>query len=513
MAAPTTIFSRQVLLPDFTVVPAKIVVEGSLIKSVEVIAFAADEPKEGQADGCVHLGDRLVTPAFVNAHTHLSMASLRGAEGTAKAMGADVVKDFYFTIESKLEAADVRAFSRMGCYESLLSGVGLVWDHYYFGRAVAEALEETGLAGVVAPTLQDITGPGVALLEESFSDTATIATSDVLRHRGIFAALGPHATDTVSDNLWRRIVDVAKNLGGLPIHSHVAQSIQEFESVHTRSNGRSPLGLLDSLGVLRSGLPMMLVHGQYASAADIDLIDRKLHVLGMCPRSHMVFCFPTPAPLWHKANVPIALATDAACSNDDMNVQNELRILSGMASFETTSSSEFETLWKCSGGRSEGSPKSPTGDEVLQSAQAVHAKRQAVRNTEAATSLRDPAVLLRTVFANPGCLHPSFRAGVIEPGALANIVIWDVDHPNLWPASDILHSLVMCDTAAAIDGMMVAGRWIGRSPQSNVIDGSWHGSVLRSTAFVAARKEATKRLDELLHRAGLRRGTKRPFAE
>eukprot|EP00971_Amphidinium_carterae_P272250 5403241-Amphidinium_carterae.1 len=32
------------------------------------------------------LGSRVVTPAFINAHTHLPMVAMRGIEGCAKAM-------------------------------------------------------------------------------------------------------------------------------------------------------------------------------------------------------------------------------------------------------------------------------------------------------------------------------------------------------------------------------------------------------------------------------------------
>ena len=100
-------------------------------------------------DYVLDVGDSLVTPAFVNSHTHLSMSALRGIEGTARALGNgpinlciaftlmihhvsleggnNVVADLYFTIEREMSAADVRAFARMGCYESLLNGVGFVW--------------------------------------------------------------------------------------------------------------------------------------------------------------------------------------------------------------------------------------------------------------------------------------------------------------------------------------------------------------------------------------------------
>ena len=95
-------------------------------------------------------GDRLITPAFVNAHSHLALGFLRGAAPPSVLRG-NMVRQFYFEIEERLEPGDVEAFARMGAFESLLHGVGLVWDHYYHGVSVARALVTTGLAGVVAP--------------------------------------------------------------------------------------------------------------------------------------------------------------------------------------------------------------------------------------------------------------------------------------------------------------------------------------------------------------------------
>jgi len=62
----------------------------------------------------------------------------------------------------------------------------------------------------VAPTLQDRgNGPGVALLEAAIAETEAIDDDDRLRARGVFAAVGPHATDTVSEALWHRCRDLA----------------------------------------------------------------------------------------------------------------------------------------------------------------------------------------------------------------------------------------------------------------------------------------------------------------
>eukprot|EP00965_Chrysotila_dentata_P126498 4182684-Pleurochrysis_carterae.AAC.2 len=203
------------------------------------------------------------------------MAALRGiegAEGLEASRRGDVVSQLYFKLEQHMSAGDVRAFCRMGAFESLLGGVGLVWEHYYHGLSIAEALQETGLAGVVAPTLQDMAGPGVPLLERAIGETAAIAADASLRESGIFAALGPHATDTVSAPLWRRIVATAAELGGLPVHTHLAQSAEEVRAVSRANNGLSPLGLLHHTGMLGSQLPLMLVHGNYLSGADLDLL-------------------------------------------------------------------------------------------------------------------------------------------------------------------------------------------------------------------------------------------------
>eukprot|EP00747_Dinoflagellata_sp_TGD_P050292 gnl/TRDRNA2_/TRDRNA2_146672_c0_seq1.p1 gnl/TRDRNA2_/TRDRNA2_146672_c0~~gnl/TRDRNA2_/TRDRNA2_146672_c0_seq1.p1 ORF type:complete len:510 (+),score=91.42 gnl/TRDRNA2_/TRDRNA2_146672_c0_seq1:24-1532(+) len=489
------LFSRRVLLTEPTPVPAVITVHGSVISAVTPWTGTG----QPEIPGLLDLGERLITPAFVNAHTHLAMAALRGVEGSAKATAGDVVKDLYFRLEEQMTPEDVRAFARMGCYECLLSGIGLVWEHYYHGKALAEALVDTGLAGVVAPTLQDLSGPGVPLLEQALAETADIANDLQLRGSGVFAALGPHATDTVSDALWRRIVAVAKDLGGLPIHAHCGQRIQELEAVHARSGGLTPIALLDSLGVLSSGLPMMLVHGQYSTAADVARLDREKHVLCMCPRSHMLFAFPTPVPRWLAAGIRLALATDAAASNDDMNVQTEMRVLAGMVSFEATSSEELDRFW---------SAKSTDSDGMLSAARELHERRQAAHQSKEAAALRDPEVLLQSVWTTPGLLHPSFRAGKIESGALASLIVWDLEHPNLWPAADILRSLTLCDATPAIDGLMVAGRWIGRVP-SCTADGDWQRSVRCSEAYRNACEEATTRLESLLVRAGLRRGIKR----
>jgi 5-methylthioadenosine/S-adenosylhomocysteine deaminase len=440
--------------------PARLHVLGSRITRVEHTSEA----------GTLDFGDRLITPAFVNAHTHLALAFLRGVE--ASGARRNLVEDLYFAFESRLTPEDIRAFSRMGAYESLLSGVGLVWDHYYGGSAVADALLDTGLCGVVAPTVQDLAGPDRDGSEAALATTLQLATSARHHAAGVFAALGPHATDTVSPALLRRIAELAEQ-HELPVHIHVAQSYDELARVEQRE-GRTPLALLAREGVLERAPSVVLTHALFATLQDLQGLEANRHTLVYCPSSQQQFGFPAPVSLWGELDLSWVVATDCASSNDSMNLQKELRLCHGAATAPIASSLDYASF--------------------LESGEATHA-RDVWNNRSERASAWAPHVtserLLERVWSRPGALHPAFRAGVIADGALANLAVWDVDHPAFWPGLDLPRALALSDTTQALHGMVVAGRVIGEP-------GQLVQSVLASDSYRASHREASERLAALL---------------
>ena len=88
-------------------------------------------------------------------------------------------------------------------------------------------------------------------------------------------------------------------------------------------------------------------------------------------------------------------------------------------------------------------------------------------------------------------MHPRFTAGVLAPGALANVIVWDLDHPAFWPALDPLRCLAMSDPLGAMWALYVAGRPVGKA-------GDVTGSILRSAEYQAAHLEAGERLKRVL---------------
>lgn len=458
------LFSDRVVLPGGGIESALIEVNGALIDAVTPLARAdlAHPPD-------VDLGARLIAPAFTNTHTHLCLSALRGLVGR-DALQGNVVEDLYFEVERWMSAADAKALARVGAYECLLSGTAVVWEHYYHGLAVAEALEEVGLSAALAPTLQDLEGPGVSLLEATLDQTMQIDASARWAEAGIVAVLGPHATDTVSDRLWRQVVDLAES-HALPIHAHVAQSPEEFTRSLER-HGCPPLTRLRRLGVLDQRA--LLVHGLYVGAEELH--DLSGVTLGYCPAAQAQFDFPAPVREWLAGGASLALGTDAGSCNDSMDIAAELRSLAIGGGFAITDAPARRAF--------------ATGPSA-QSLAALVAHRK-----DAQAQRLSSAELLSTVWSTPGQLHPRLPVGAIAAGHRANLLVLDLDHPSLWPGRHPLRALIYGSCTGAIHGLMVSGRWIGAR-------GDFAGSLLRSVAWQEGIAEATARLDALLARTGL----------
>jgi 5-methylthioadenosine/S-adenosylhomocysteine deaminase len=448
---------------------------GRLVAVVADVGAASLGRHVGPEDSCEVLGERLlVTPAFVDAHTHLAMSCFRALP--TDGVGAEnMVEDIFYKVETLLDASDVRAFARMGAWEALLNGVGMVWDHYYYGGAVVEALSDVGLCGVVAPTLQDLDGPGKDMSARHLEETLAIARDTSLAERGIFAALGPHATDTVSEGLWRQALDVAVR-ERLPVHLHVAQSIEEVRRAYARS-GVSPIAFMERVGALDADVPtMLLVHNIFADRADLARLNPARHALAWCPQAQAIFDFPADVWAWEQAGLRWVVGTDAVASNDSRNLQKELRMVAGLRSMTHPGSPAHQAFMD--GGGAAGADASAA------------ARRAGAAGREV---LVGESSLLSRVWSTPGGLHPAARAGVLATGALANLAVWQLDHPSMWPGVRPLRTLAMGDTTGALHNMMVAGRWRGEH-------GDLAGSITRSAAYREACAEAHDRLSRLMSR-------------
>ncbi len=456
----TWILSERVLCPDFVERPLGLhVVEGRIAElvSLEEARFKATDAHDFQS--CP------VVPAWVNAHVHLGMAPLRGITTRAARRG-NVVTDVFFQVEQQMTAQDVLAFARLGAYESLICGCVEVWDHYYFGEATAQALLEVGLTGNVAPTLQDLFGPGSTRTEAQLEATFSIARNQRYARAGISASVGIHALDTVSPHLLTRAGRVARDLH-IPMHMHLLQNFEEVLQANQRYQ-RDPVGeLLSRLG----DADLLVAHALHASTSEVEQLCHSGARLAFCPLSQSQFGFLGPLEAWLDHQGRWAIGTDTVASNDSLDVQRELSLLAGLPGLATSFSAAREKVLK-------------SGN--LQANESLEKERKAL-------SLRnfpvEPEAILRAAW---GLDLPGGPRGITK-GANANLLVLEANHPALFPPEALPRALACGSLTTALRQVFARGRPLGE-------EGRLCASLMESPAYQSTLTECRARTREILER-------------
>ena len=492
MASTRTIFAQRALTTDG---------EASVCIRVEDGVIAAIDHWDGSDESIRNhktphvrytCGPWLLTPGLVNAHTHLALNALRGGAPPAIAK-RNMVEDFFFAVETHLQPGDVEAFARMGAYESLLSGVTTVWDHYYNADEVARACKEVGIGAVIAPTVQDLAGPGKASTAEALALTAALDEDSTLKAAGIVPAVGVHATDTVSESLWQRAFEFAEKRN-LPLHAHLAQSLEEFRFTHN-TYGQSPVEFLATRSLLSERC--VFAHAIFATQKDLRALEKANAKLVHCPHSQLVFAFPARADIWAQEGLDYALATDCAASNDSMNVLKEARWLSRRAGELTSASQAYADFLQHDLLQRE-DETTPSQTEGAAACWSERSRLQSAFEPEFAS-------LMRRVSTLPGSWHPQLTVGTIAVGARADFALWNTEHPAFWPgqAENLIHS----DVLGALHCVLRGGvpLFMQKSRNDALIDLCREPSILSTLIhqddYRQAAHEAERRRQQLFCRA------------
>ncbi len=273
------------------------------------------------AERCLNLNHHVLIPGLINAHTHASMVLLRGFADDLPLM-IWLQKHIWPAEARWLNPEFVHDGAQLAIAEMLRGGVTCFNDMYMFPEVTAEVARIAGIRACI----------GLIALE---FPTAYARHFDEYLHKGlklhdtlkadprIRTAFAPHAPYTVSAPALERIGRLAEDQG-IPIHIHVhetAAEVAEFQSRH----GCRPLARLKQLGLLSSRL--LAVHMTQLEAAEIEqLAQAGAHVIH-CPESNLKlasgFC---PTAQLDAAGVNVALGTDGAASNNDLDLFGEMRI-------------------------------------------------------------------------------------------------------------------------------------------------------------------------------------------
>jgi 5-methylthioadenosine/S-adenosylhomocysteine deaminase len=268
----------------------------------------------------VHLPRQALIPGLVNTHTHSAMNLLRGLADDLPLM-AWLGEHIWPTEQRWVDATFVEAGSRLAVAEMIKGGTTCFNDMYFFPEQTARVAAECGIRACIGMIVLDFPTRYAQNAEDYLHKG--LALHDAWRdHPLIHTAFAPHAPYSVSDAPLRRLKVLADELD-VPIHMHVHETAAEVAEAITR-DGRRPLARLEALELL--GPNFMAVHMTQLVDAEIALLAcTGSHVIH-CPESNLKlasgFC---PVARLLAAGVNVALGTDGAASNNDLDLLSEMR--------------------------------------------------------------------------------------------------------------------------------------------------------------------------------------------
>ncbi|MBI2902647.1 MAG: amidohydrolase family protein [Candidatus Methylomirabilis oxyfera] len=285
------------------------------------------------------LGDAILLPGLVNAHTHLELTGLHGRLPLGRSFtewaGA------LLTLRPTLDGTFFASSSMEGAATLLRSGVTCVADITSSGASL-HPLKTLGLRGIV---FQEVLG----LDPEQAADRLT-AAEEALRSLALEASgsllsvgLSPHAPYSLSERLLDRCADLLRR-SNIPATIHLAESPEEVAYIGLglgpiasdllplvgrgapshRVLGESPTAFLARLGLLSKRLTA--VHAVHLGGSDLELLRQHGVALALCPRSNSHLRVGTaPLPRYLAYRLRVGLGTDSLASNETLSLWDEMR--------------------------------------------------------------------------------------------------------------------------------------------------------------------------------------------
>ena len=264
-------------------------------------------------DGCL-------MPGLVNAHVHNPMTLLRGVADDLPLM--DWLQGHIWPLEAQLIGPEFVADGiALSIAEMLRGGTTCCNENYFFPDVQAATYKRHGFRARIGLPVIDYPSAW-ARSDDEYFDRATEVHDQWRGDALVATAFAPHAPYTVSDANFERIRMLSDQLD-IPVHCHVHETAGEVAESIERF-GQRPLARLDRLGLLNDRL--IAVHMTQLTDAEIALCALRGVAVVHCAESNLKlasgFC---PVARLQQAGVTLAIGTDGAASNNDLDMFGEMR--------------------------------------------------------------------------------------------------------------------------------------------------------------------------------------------
>lgn len=304
-------------------------------------------------DAAIDLGDAIILPGLVNAHTHLEFSACKAPLDPSGGLPSWIERVVHLRrSQGTIPGSDERGADHaihQGLTESAAGGVTTIGEIATLAPAAAYTT-----AGPRVRVYREGLGLSVAAIRQTRSRLASEWPSG--SSPTPLGGLSPHAPYSVAAPLGRWLIETARRRR-LPVAMHIGESPDERELLAS-GTGRFRC-LLESLGAWPTDPPPCLlpaaewiaelacaprgivVHGTFLPTDPLAMARLARHrdrlAVAICPRTTLALSGRLP-PLaeFRDAGLRVALGTDSRASNPDLSVLAECRTLvdGGLASPE-----------------------------------------------------------------------------------------------------------------------------------------------------------------------------------
>ncbi|MHC1624536.1 MAG: amidohydrolase family protein [Methermicoccaceae archaeon] len=286
--------------------------EGKILKIGDGRGYTADE--ELDVSTC------LVTPAFVNTHTHLPMTLFRGYADDREL--DSWLREYIWPIEAKLSGRDVRAGALLGAYEMIRAGTSAFADMYFFMEKVAEVVRMSGLKAALSYGMIELDDEDRGK-HELKKNRKFVKEFNGYADGRITTMYGPHAPNTCSLEFLQKVREYAEH-DGVGIHIHLLETRGEKQRFEEKY-GRSIIEVLDEVGFLRDDV--LAAHCVWVSKRDIEILKARGVNVSHNPISNMKLASGMArVNEMLEGGVKVSLGTDGCASNNNLDMFGTMKV-------------------------------------------------------------------------------------------------------------------------------------------------------------------------------------------
>lgn len=263
---------------------------------------------------------KVLMPAFYNAHGHSPMCLMRGYGG---GLPLDRwLNEKIFPFEAKLYSDAVYWSTLMTMAESMRFGIVSTSDMYYFiddmVKAVSVAGMKTNISRAVAG--MDCTDPKACLGYREMREA--IEMYDGFLNGRIQVEASAHAEYTNNETMLRAVADAARGYG-VRMHVHACETRRETDGCIAKY-GKTPIELFADLGLF--DVPANAAHCVWLTDNDRDILAEKGVSVSSNPMSNLKLASGIcDAPALLSGGINVAIGTDSVSSNNSLNFFEEMK--------------------------------------------------------------------------------------------------------------------------------------------------------------------------------------------